>query len=121
VVTGHFYHRFFLATIATSQKIELFPNLLNQLYLHQLKLKIMDTSELKLKIFREVDSLEKSKLEELYGVLVNFLNSKNKPDDWDLLPEEQKSGIHEAIAEIEEGEGIPHESVVAEFTAKYAR
>ena len=86
---------------------------MNQLYFRQLKLKIIDISELKLKIFRQVETLKKSKLEEFCGVLINFLNNKNEPDGWVLLPDEQKSGIHEAIIEIEEGEGIPNNSIVA--------
>ena len=38
----------------------------------------MDVSELKLKIFREIDSLEKVKLQEIYGYLQNFVRGKRK-------------------------------------------
>ncbi len=36
----------------------------------------MTVSDLKLKIFRQVDSLGKNRLEELSGVLTNFLNGE---------------------------------------------
>jgi hypothetical protein len=33
----------------------------------------MDASELKLRIFREIDSLEKGKLQEIYGYIQNYV------------------------------------------------
>ncbi len=81
----------------------------------------MDTAELKLKIFRQVDSLEPPKLEEVYGLILNFLNSSKEPDEWAFLTSEQKAGIEEAIAEIEQGKGVAHENVVAEFRDKYGK
>jgi len=53
----------------------------------------MTTSDLKLKIFRQIDSLEKSRLKEFYGFLINFINEKKDLDDWEKLTEEQKQGI----------------------------
>jgi hypothetical protein len=73
----------------------------------------MTTSDLKLKIFRQIDSLEKKRLEELYGVLVNFVNSKKDVKDWDNLSEEQKQGVFDAINEIDSGKGISNEQVLA--------
>jgi len=57
----------------------------------------MTVSDLKLKIFRQIDSLERNRLEELYGVLLNFLNEKKDISDWERLTEEQKQGIFDAI------------------------
>jgi hypothetical protein len=36
----------------------------------------MTVSDLKLKLFRQIDSLEKDRLEELYGFLINYINEK---------------------------------------------
>lgn len=79
----------------------------------------MTVADLKLKIFREVDSLEKSRLEELYGVIRNFLNGQKEIGDWDKLTEEQKQGILEAIDEIDTRKGIPHETVKAKMRKKF--
>jgi len=79
----------------------------------------MTVSDLKLKIFREIDSLEKNRLEELYGVLINFINGKKDVDDWNKLTEEQRQGIFDAIEEIDSGKGVPHEEVVAKIGKKY--
>ena len=75
---------------------------------------------LKLKIFREIDSLEKNRLEELYGVLINYLNEQRDISDWDKLTKEQKQGIFNAMNEIESGKGIPNEKVMAKIRKKYS-
>ncbi|MCX6234355.1 MAG: hypothetical protein NT175_06460 [Bacteroidetes bacterium] len=79
----------------------------------------MTIADLKLKIFRQVDSLEKSRLEELYGVLLNYLNGQKDIGDWEKLTEEQRQGILDAIDEIDAGKGVPHEKVIAKMRKKY--
>ncbi len=79
----------------------------------------MTVSELKLKISRQIDSLEKNRLEELYGVLINFINGQKEIGDWEKLTDEQRQGIIHAIDEIDAGKGIPHEHVMAETRKKY--
>ncbi len=80
----------------------------------------MTVSDLKLKIFRQIDSLEKNRLEELYGVLLNFINEKKDLGDWERLTDEQKQGIFDAIEEIELGKGIPNEKVMSKIRKKYS-
>ena len=80
----------------------------------------MTTSDLKLKIFRQIDSLEKSRLEELNGLLANFINGKKDIGDWDKLTEEQRQGIINAIGEMDLGKGIPHEKVMTKMRKKFS-
>jgi hypothetical protein len=80
----------------------------------------MTVADLKLKIFREVDSLQKSRLEEVYGMLTNYLRGHKDIDDWGQMTEEQKQGIFEAIEDIDKGKGIPHNKVMANIREKYA-
>jgi hypothetical protein len=80
----------------------------------------MTVSDLKLKIFRQIDSLERNRLEELYGVLINFLNEKKDISDWEKLTDEQKQGIVDAIEEIESGKGISNEKVMSGIRKKYS-
>jgi hypothetical protein len=79
----------------------------------------MSASDLKLKLFRQIDTLEKHRLEELYGIVMNFLNGKKDTGEWEKLAEIQKQGILDAIAEIDEGKGIPHEEVMERVKKKY--
>jgi hypothetical protein len=80
----------------------------------------MTVSDLKLRIFREIDSLEKNKLEEFYGLLMNFINGKKDISDWDKLSANQKQGILDAIDEIDLGKGIPNKVVFDKFRKKYS-
>ena len=80
----------------------------------------MTTADLKLRIFRQIDALEKSKLEELYGVLINYINGQKDISDWDKLSENQKHGIFDAIDEIETGKGIQNKVVLDKFRKKYS-
>ncbi|HHU35253.1 MAG: hypothetical protein ACOX5K_06995 [Bacteroidales bacterium] len=80
----------------------------------------MTAADLKLKIFREVDSLQESRLEEVYGILTNYLRGHKDLDDWGQLTEEQKNGIFEAIEDIDKGKGISHNKVMANIRKKYA-
>ena len=80
----------------------------------------MTVSDLKLKIFRQIDSLEKNRLEELYGILINFMNGQRDMNDWGKLTVEQQQGINDAIDEIDSGKGIPHEKVMEDIRKKYS-
>lgn len=79
----------------------------------------MTTSDLKLKIFRQIDSLGKEELEEFYGILLNYINGQTDVKDWDAMTEGQKNGIYKAIQEIEDGAGIPNHVVLEKLQAKY--
>jgi hypothetical protein len=80
----------------------------------------MTIADLKLKIFRQIDSFEKNRLEEFYGILVNYVNGKKDLSDWEKLTDEQKQGLIDAINEIEDGKGISHEKVIAKMRKKYS-
>ena len=80
----------------------------------------MTVSDLKLRIFREIDSLEKNRLEEFYGLLMNYINGQKDLSDWDKLSANQKKGILDAIDEIDSGKGIPNKTVLDKFSKKYS-
>ena len=79
----------------------------------------MTVSDLKLKLFRQTDTLDKSKLEEIYGVLINYLNRQKDISEWEKLSVNQKSGILDAIDKIEAGKGILNNEVLHKFRKKY--
>ena len=80
----------------------------------------MIVSDLKLKLFRQIDTLDKNKLEEIYGVLINYFNGQNDISEWGKLSDNQKSGILDAIGELEAGKGIPNHVVLDKFRKKYS-
>lgn len=83
----------------------------------------MTVSELKLKIFRQVDTLEKNQLEKLHVLLQTYEHEHAQNDvdaeHWEALTDAQRKGISDAISEVEAGEGIPGEKVMANIREKY--
>lgn len=79
----------------------------------------MTVSDLKLRIFRQIDSLEKSKLEEFYGILMNYISGQKDLSGWEKLPEYQKKGILDALNETDSGKGVPNDNVLNIFRKKY--
>ena len=79
----------------------------------------MTVSDLKLKIFRQIDSLEKNRLEEFYGLLLNYINGKKDISDWDKLTLAQKQGLMDAIDQMDSEKGIPHNDVIDKLRKKY--
>lgn len=79
----------------------------------------MTTSDIKMRIFQQIDTLSKEKLEELYGILLNYANGQQDDADWNALTEFQKIGLYDAIEEIETGKGIPNQVVLENLQSKY--
>lgn len=80
----------------------------------------MSTEELKLRLFRQVDTLGRFKLKEFYGVMLNYLNSTKDTADWIGISEIGQKGIEEAILQIHKGKGISNEQVMAKAKSKYS-
>jgi len=80
----------------------------------------MNTSELKLKLFRQIDSLDNNRLEELYGILINYINGQKEINNWNKLTKNQRKGIIAAIDEIDTGKVIPHEKVITKYRKRYS-
>ncbi len=79
----------------------------------------MNSAELKLKIFRQLDLLDEKKLEEAYGVLLNYFNKQDNSDEWNKLSKKQQEGIREALVQLDNGKGIPHKKVMSKLRKKY--
>ena len=80
----------------------------------------MTVSELKLKLFRQIDTLDKSKLKDVYGVLTNYINGHRDISEWNNLSDNQRHGILNAIEEIESGKGLENKVVLDKFRKKYS-
>lgn len=80
----------------------------------------MTVSDLKLRLFRQIDTLDKSKPEEIYGVLINFINGQKDISEWEKLSGNQKKRILDTIEELEAGKGNPNKVVLDKFRKKYS-
>lgn len=80
----------------------------------------MNSAEIKMDLFRKLDSLKGNRLEEAYGMLMNYINGKTDFDDWQNMTLEQQTAIEQGIYQLEKGEGRRHENVISEIRARYA-
>ena len=79
----------------------------------------MNAAEIKIDLFRKLDSLKGRRLEEAYGVLINFINSRNEINDWQNLTTEQQSAIRLGIEQLDKGEGRKHNDVMSDFRNRF--
>jgi predicted transcriptional regulator len=73
----------------------------------------MNTSQIKLELFRKIDMLEESTVMELY----NFLVKKNsrKTDFWEELNTSQKADIEAGLADIAKGNKKDFNKVISKY------
>ncbi len=79
----------------------------------------MNTVELKNRIYSQIDSLEPSKLEEFYSMMLNFFNAQKESKDWEGISEKEIKEIETAIYELDQGKGIPHSMVMEKYLNIY--
>lgn len=79
----------------------------------------MNYSELKIKLFQQIDSLKDDRLIELYGVVSNFINNADNSEEWNKLTEAQKKGLEYGISELDEGKGLEYRMVMEDLMKKY--
>ena len=80
----------------------------------------MNIVEIKLALIEKINSLEPSKFNDLYGIIMNYINGESDIEaEWNMLSEEQKKGINHAINEIDSGNQIHHENVISKYRNKY--
>ena len=75
----------------------------------------MNTAEIKLDLFRRIDSLQEAELEVLYSKLVSLLNT---PIQYKLTNDETVA-VNEAIDASKSGKAYTHEEVIEEARVKY--
>jgi hypothetical protein len=79
----------------------------------------MDSSQIKIDLFRKLDSLRGRNLEEAYGMLLNFINGKTQIDDWQNLSSEQKDALNLGIEQLDKGQGRNHGSVMTDIRKRF--
>lgn len=80
---------------------------------------IMNSAEIKIDLFRKLDSLKGKRLEEAYGMLLNYINGKNELDDWQSLTQAQQSAIRLGIDQLDNREGKKHQKVMSDIRRRY--
>ena len=75
----------------------------------------MNAAEIKLDLFRKIDSLKDAELEYIYTQFLTLLNSKSPY----RLSKNEKDAINEALEASKHGRTYNHEEVMEEARGKY--
>jgi len=74
----------------------------------------VNTSELKLQLFRFIDTLPENRLQKFYNLLI--LNQEEQSSDfWDLLSDWEKEDINAGISDLENGKYKNINEVLAKY------
>ena len=75
----------------------------------------MTAADLKLDIFRKLDSLDNTKLKHLYGEFINIINKEDSIEEWEYLTKDQQLGILEAEEQYKNGKFKPNDKVMSKL------
>ncbi|HSO85076.1 MAG TPA: hypothetical protein VLQ91_00890 [Draconibacterium sp.] len=79
----------------------------------------MNYTEIKIKLFQQIDALKDDRLIELYGVVSNFINNTDNSEEWDKLTVSQKKGLEYGISELDDAKGFEYKIVMEDIMKKY--
>ena len=60
----------------------------------------MTTSQIRSRLEKQIGELSPASLKELYGLVVNFFNSKQSLDEWANMSHEEKLSIEEGLQQL---------------------
>jgi hypothetical protein len=75
----------------------------------------------KFSMMREIMNANPEQLIKLKEVFSNIFEKKEETDFWEELSPKSQARIEESEKQIANGEGIPHEAVMAKYRKKYTR
>ncbi|SHN19199.1 hypothetical protein [Mucilaginibacter sp. OK098] len=79
----------------------------------------MEDTALKIDLHDKIDHADKNQLKELYGLIVNYFNSSESVEEWDLLSESQKKLLNKSLEQADAGLGTPLKEINQRLRAKY--
>lgn len=78
----------------------------------------MKNSDLKSKIYQQLDQLDEAGLEMVNEVVNNYLKNSEVKGGWDLLSEEDRAAIEEGLEQLDKGLYYTHEEVMESINKK---
>jgi hypothetical protein len=79
----------------------------------------MNPAEIKIDLFRKLDSLKGSNLIEAYGLLLNHINGSKNLSDWDNLSSEHQNAIKIGLTQLDDKKGRSHTNVISDLRNRF--
>ena len=79
----------------------------------------MEETALKIDLIEKIEHADSNQLREIYGLVINYFNSNEPSEQWDMLPEPQKKKILKSIEQADAGLGTPVKEAIQRMRAKH--
>ena len=79
----------------------------------------MEASALKHDLIEKIEQADENQLSEIYGLVINYFNSNESVEEWDVMPESHKEAINRGLEQIEAGLGTPFREINNKLRSKY--
>jgi hypothetical protein len=79
----------------------------------------MEEAALKLELHDKIEHADIKQLQEIYGLVISYLNGQEILGEWDSLPEYQKERIEKSIRQANDGLGTPARDIIQRTREKY--
>jgi hypothetical protein len=79
----------------------------------------MNPAEIKIELFRKLDGLKDNKLNEVYGLLLNYINNEKDVSEWDSLSNEEKAALEQGIEQLNANKTTTHNQVLSAARKKH--
>lgn len=78
----------------------------------------MTASELKVDLYRIIENLKLDQLNEISGLIKNYVQSSDEEAEWNSMSDIQKEGLMQAKYSIQKNNGTIHSEVMKQFRQK---
>lgn len=79
----------------------------------------MTTTQIKFRLLKQIEQLSSSSLKELYGIFLNYFNSRQHVDEWALLGEKEKTAIEAGLEQLNKGQKISRKDAINKLRKRY--
>lgn len=75
----------------------------------------MTPTELKLDLFKKLDSFDETKIERIYGSILNIFNESETYEEWDLISEKEQARTIKSEEQFYNGQYKQHNEIISKF------
>lgn len=75
----------------------------------------MTPAELKLDLFKKLDSFDETKIKDIYGSILNIFNENETYEEWDLISEKEQTRTIKSEEQFHKGQYKQHKEIISKF------
>ena len=79
----------------------------------------MTSAQIRLNLERKIENMNPSSLKIIYGMMVNYFNSKQTLEEWAALTDAEKAAIEEGLAQLNKGKRTSRTEAMSAFRKRY--